>query len=477
MTNLEDDIRTALRAQAQALRVPERPAMDREVVEPSRRPGSRWLIAAACLALIAAGIVALALRAAGDPEPAPPVDSLVPDTTTPAPTIASVVPDTSAPALPIVSVVPDTAVPASATNGWVAVDADGGEIYLVRPGEDARLLVVDESVTADDACPAWSPDGTRLLFGRVTGASDAAPGGAELVIVPIGPDGTADAPNVIALDGFDVLEGFDAHPCGIWAPDGRWVAFAGTGDVWVVDTQTSAIRRIPDLRPSDLEWRAGTDELTIAGDLGTNRGAPRLSAPVTVYSAATGELRQLGSVQAAYVTWSPDGSILAYQGGENDGDELWLVDADGTNQRLLTLVGQANHGIGPVWSPAGDRIAYQRLPGGGERHDVVLVSVADGNETVIEPSEIGGWYPFSVTWSPDGTTLLYTAWSADHDGVIAVPADAPNDTTVLTDVVAPGTDIYSHAWIPTQSWGMAADGGPTTPANGEAGVIGGHIVE
>ena len=45
------------------------------------------------------------------------------------------------------------------------------------------------------------------------------------------------------------------------------------------------------------------------------------------------------------------------------------------------------------------------------------MSVADGNETVIEPPETDGpngpvwWYPFTVTWSPDGTTLLYTAWS------------------------------------------------------------------
>ena len=202
----------------------------------------------------------------------------------------------------------------------MAVDAyrGGGDIYLVRPGEDARRLEVAGSDTADEACPAWSPDGTRLLFGRVTGSSDTASSDAELVIVPVGQDGAAGAPTVIALDGFDVLAGFDPHPCAIWAPDGRWVAFAGTGEVWVVDTQTGAIRRLPDLRPSDLEWRPGTDELAIAGDMGTNRAAPTLSTPVTVYSVSTGELRQLGSVEAAHLTWSPDGSTLAYTGGEND---------------------------------------------------------------------------------------------------------------------------------------------------------------
>jgi dipeptidyl aminopeptidase/acylaminoacyl peptidase len=175
------------------------------------------------------------------------------------------------------------------------------------------------------------------------------------------------------------------------------------------------------------------------------------STPVTVYSVSTGELRQLGSVRAAHLTWSPDGSTLAYTSGENDPDELWLVDADGANERLLTHVDRAIHGIGPVWSPTGDRIAYQRLGGQcrgcGEEHEVVLVNVADGNQTVIEPPETDRpngsavWYPWDVTWSPDGTTLLYTAWSLGEQaagnggssGVIAVPADTPSDATVLTD--------------------------------------------
>ena len=79
------------------------------------------------------------------------------------------------------------------------------------------------------------------------------------------------------------------------------------------------------------------------------------------------------------------------------------------------------------------------------------MSVADGTQTVIEPPQTDGpngpvrWYPYTVTWSPDGTTLLYTAWSdapgaPSDSGVIAVPADTPSDVTVLTDTdVDPST--------------------------------------
>ena len=70
------------------------------------------------------------------------------------------------------------------------------------------------------------------------------------------------------------------------------------------------------------------------------------------------------------------------------------------------------------------------------------MNVADGTQTVIAPPETDGpvlWYPWNVTWSPDGTTLLYTAWSAPRPGstglnrVLAVPADTPSDVTELTD--------------------------------------------
>jgi dipeptidyl aminopeptidase/acylaminoacyl peptidase len=362
---------------------------------------------------------------------------------------------------------PDIPTVRPAPNGRVAVDVErpGGEISLVRAGEKPRPLEVAGSAGATATCPSWSPDGTQLLFGRVTGSSQTGSSAASLVIVPVGNDGAAGAAKVIALDGFEPL---DANPCGTWSPDGRWIALAApVGAVWMVDTKTRAIRRLPGLRPSDLEWRPGTDELAIAGDM--DPAAPTLSTPVSIYSTATGKLSRLGDVKAGNITWSPDGKTLAY----TDAGELWLVDADGANKRVLVSdMGSAIHGIGPVWSPAGDRIAYQRrCCDSPEAHEVVLVNVVDGTERTIAPpvaaskqfransSEDFHWYPYAVWWAPDGTTLLYAAWNdgigtgGEVTGLIAVPADRPNKATVL---IANGRDMvpssYSHQW-PIQMWG------------------------
>ncbi len=361
-------------------------------------------------------------------------------------------------ALPVVPAIQQV-VGRPSPNGWIALD-EGGDVYLVRPGGEARRVSVPGSSTADEACPAWSRDGAKVVFGRYRVSGGDLVRDPVLVVVPVDRDGVPGSPTTIALDGFGKLEGFDPHPCATWADDGRWVALIGAGEVWVVDTQGTEVRRVPGLRPRDLEWRPGTDELTIAGDWGRTRAAPTLSTAVSTYSVSSGELRQLGAVRAAQISWSPDGTQLVYVGGESDSHELRLVGADGRNDRFLTPAGAVNHGTGPEWSPLGDRIAYQRLvTGRGEAHVVVLVDVDTGRETVIDPPLVGGsggrrWYPSTSWWSPDGTALVYSGWYVgggpgdDGGKTIVVPVDSPEDATYLSDLGS-----SAEFGVENQSWG------------------------
>ena len=215
-------------------------------------------------------------------------------------------------------------------------------------------------------------------------------------------------------------------------------------------------------------------------------------AGIDIYTVSTGDIRSLGDVRAAHLTWSPDGTTIAFTHGENEPDRgIWLVDADGTNLRPLVPSTRGSlHGIGVVWSPRGDLIAYQRtcaqhpavryerehpgsdvtglIPGAGcgEDSEVVLVSATSddpanpiGTEHVIPPPQTDSpdgpdwWFPTSVTWTPDGTHLLYTGWRHQGTGgVIAVPIDGAQPPIVLGDGI--GTNDYDGTpWIPIQTMG------------------------
>ena len=355
--------------------------------------------------------------------------------------------------------------PTAISNGWVAFSAESqaerSEIHLVKPGSPAQLVLRPVSYKASLECPSFSPDGARLAAGQAVGEFDSW-GDVALVFTDLTPDGQPYGTTTVALDGLT------QPPCPIWSADGRWVALiAGTqgqtdrriGDeVWVVDTRTSDISRVKGLRATDIEWSPIAPELFIASD------------DISVYTTTTGQTRRVdGTSGSVAFTISPDGQSMVVQHDSNgslDGPEgLWMMGVDGSDQRLLASDYEAFHGIGPVWSPDGNRLVYQRLcdtlmDGSGnertcrEEHEGVVVTIGGGDplppfgsETVIPPpvTTQGGvskvWAPYSITWSPDGTMLLYTAWGTWESGgdwnssigVVALPVDGATPPVVLTE--------------------------------------------
>lgn len=368
-------------------------------------------------------------------------------------------------------------------NGWIAIpshDRNGGsDVVLTQAGEEAHTVGGDDADRLSQECGAFSPDGARLVYGQAAGNEDSGFTAAHLVIADVHLDGTTSVTESFPIDSAT------RPPCGLWSPDGRSIAFVDVdGPVQVLDTVTGIVRRASAGIASDIEWRPGTDELAMA-----------TAAGIIIYSATTGVERPIGVMDARELTWSPDGMSIAFTRTvivDRTG-ALWLVDADGTNERQITQPYEAFHGVGPVWSPDGARIAYQRLcdsrpipmtqeqlDAGSpstrsicrEQHEVVLLTVDDSGddlatETVIAPPQTRDrdgshyWYPFSVSWSPDSSTLLYIGWDeraddqpdpADIDGVVAVPIDTTLPPQLLAAANISG---YPNPWSATQNWGRA----------------------
>lgn len=119
-------------------------------------------------------------------------------------------------------------------------------------------------------------------------------------------------------------------------------------------------------------------------------------------------LRDIFDLQwAADPQISPDGKQIVYARSRYDimkdreRSILWLVNADGGEQRPLTSGGDRNE-TSPRWSPDGGRIAYvSNAEGSSEIHVRWLASGVDGVITHVEHG------PSSLSWSPDGKSIAF----------------------------------------------------------------------
>ena len=96
---------------------------------------------------------------------------------------------------------------------------------------------------------------------------------------------------------------------------------------------------------------------------------------------------------------------LLAQGLIRPGDlEIWVMDADGSNQRQVTSVGQAN--FAPYWHPSGEKILFSsnHHDPQGREFEIFMINLDGTGLTQITHSE--GFDGFPV-FSPDGTQLVF----------------------------------------------------------------------
>jgi Tol biopolymer transport system component len=99
-------------------------------------------------------------------------------------------------------------------------------------------------------------------------------------------------------------------------------------------------------------------------------------------------------------SWSPDGTSIAFSADRGSRHGIWAIRSDGTRLRFL-----AAGGVGPLWSPRGDRIAFS------DAGRIAVVPAAGGAVRRVTRGPNDG----TPAWSPDGGTIAFVRSDANGD--------------------------------------------------------------
>ena len=177
------------------------------------------------------------------------------------------------------------------------------------------------------------------------------------------------------------------------SPDGRRVAFAARGWIWLLDLESASARRLtsgPDVdsRPA---WHPSGDRLAIVRD---NDHDTR----IVIVNAETGaDLRTIDSPALDLdPAFSPDGGTLHYTSGQAGTLDVWALDlATGESVPLTADPGLemrpqplANGSFLTLAKRGGDRVEL-RYPDGGEPRVLVSGNIASMARPAVSPSGAG----------------------------------------------------------------------------------------
>lgn len=264
----------------------------------------------------------------------------------------------------------------SLSGRFVFVSRDDGdaEIYTVNAdGTDLQKLTNNQ---VNDIQPAWSPDGSKIVYNSYGSNSFGQTILSELFVM------NADGSGKIQIthDSYESIYG-EAWPS--WSPDGARIIYESYRDALREDNGTTILNA----------------NLYISNSNGSGDDTRNTS-----HQFFEGE-----------PSWSPEGNKIAFvharieniqQTLYSSGYQIWIKDVNGSTWQKLTT---GDNNLRPKWSPDGTKIVYQSDAG------ICIVNLEGVSQQLVD-------YGGNPAWSPDGKKIVFDG----DDEIYVMNADGTN---------------------------------------------------
>ncbi len=257
-----------------------------------------------------------------------------------------------------------------------------------------RMRIDDLLALSIPSQPAISPDGTRIAY--VVGGADA---DADRAVSALWLTDVAGAARQLTHGTADTAPAF--------SPDGRTLAFQRDGQLWILPLDGGEPQQLTHLALGAGSPVWSPDSAKIA-----------FSAPVDVEGRADDtdddRSRRSGSpIVADVIDYQVDGT------GFIRGIRTQVHVVEVASRDVLQLTDGDVHAGAPAWSPDGTALAYPAKPKGAD--DLVYrsaVHVLDPADPAAPPRLVAfeDGYAGTVSYTPDGSSLLVVGWPAEPDG-------------------------------------------------------------